>query len=147
HSPDGRLLASAGWDDDHGIRLWDAASGTLVAVLKSHGDPIFSLAFSPDSRRLVSRSDDCSVRGWDTETGAALSAMPCENVVYRGGTQSIVVTPDGRDILTGTIDGLHRWDLATGEELDQVPLPLRDVRVLAVRPEDGLLAATGNGTN
>ena len=57
------------------------------------------------------------------------------------------MTPDGRTILTGTNDGLRRWDLMTGEELGRVPLPLHGVRVLAVRPEDGLLAACGNGPN
>jgi WD40 repeat protein/serine/threonine protein kinase len=147
HSPDGRLLASAGWDADHGIRLWDAASGTLVAILKGHQEAIFSLAFSPDSRRLVSRSVDATLRIWDTDTGAALSVKPCGSVVWRAGTQSIVVTPDGRNVLTGTNDGLRRWELATGAELASVSLPLRDVRVLAVRRQDGLVAASGNGPN
>jgi WD40 repeat protein len=147
HSPDGRLLASAGWDEDRGIRLWDAASGTLLAVLKRHGGAIFSLAFSPDSRRLVSRSADDSLRLWDTETGAALAAMPCDDVWNHGSPQSVAVTADGRTILTGTKDGLRRWDLAKGAELSRVPLPLQDVRILAVRAHDGLLAASGSGPN
>ena len=147
HSPDGRLLASAGWDDDHGIRLWDTASGTLVAVLKGHQKAIFALAFSPDSRRLVSRSSDATIRVWDTQTGAMLVSRPCDDVTLFGAPQSVVVTPDGRTILTGTQDGLRRWDLATGAERGRVPLPLRLVRVLAVRPQDGLLAASGVGPN
>jgi WD40 repeat protein/serine/threonine protein kinase len=147
YSPDGRLLASGGWDKDHGVRLWDAASGTLIAVLKGHQDTIFSLAFSPDSRRLVSRSSDETLRSWDTETGTALAVIPCDMVPRRAGPQSALVTPDGRCIVTGTEGGLRRWDLATGAELDRVPLPLRDVRILAVRPQDGLLAASGDGPN
>jgi WD40 repeat protein len=147
HSPDGRLLASAGWDPDHGIRLWDAATGTLIALLKGHTDAIFSLAFSPDSRRLVSRSDDTTVHIWDTQTGASLAVRQCDHVPNRGCQQNLVITPEGRTILTGTNDGLRRWDLMTGEELSRVPLPLHDVRVLAVRPEDGLLAASGDGPN
>jgi WD40 repeat protein/serine/threonine protein kinase len=147
HSLDGRLLASAGWEPDHGIRLWDAASGALIAILRGHTDVIFSLAFSPDSRRLISRGDDPAVRLWDTETGAALAVMPCDHVHHRGQPQSIVVAPDSTSILTGTTDGLRRWDLATGKEQSRVKLPLVSVRALAVRPKDGLLAASGSGPN
>src|SRR5262249_9564165 len=68
-----------------------------------------------------------------------------DNVPNRGVPQSVVVTPDGQSILTGTNAGLRHWDLGTGMEQAQVPLPLHDVRVLAVRPEDSLVAASGAG--
>jgi WD40 repeat protein len=48
-------------------RRWDAATGEEVARLRGHADPVFSLAFSPDSKTLVSGSGDGTLRLWDTE--------------------------------------------------------------------------------
>jgi WD40 repeat protein len=41
--------------------------------------------------------------------------------------------------------GVRWWDLATARELDRMPLPLTAVRILAMRPDGGLLAAAGLG--
>ncbi len=49
-SPDGTMLASAGWDG--ALRLWDVASGELLATL--HGlARFYSVAFTLDGRMLV----------------------------------------------------------------------------------------------
>jgi WD40 repeat protein len=43
-----------------------------IAVLEGHTDPVTSVAFSPDGKRIVSGSWDNTVCIWDAETGAAL---------------------------------------------------------------------------
>src|SRR5207248_8953987 len=42
-SPDGKLLASAGYDRT--LRIWDAASGALRHTLKDHSDSVYAVAF------------------------------------------------------------------------------------------------------
>jgi WD40 repeat protein len=61
-SPDGSLLASAGGDAT--IRVWDSASGKLLATLSGHTAGVTCLAFRPDGRALASGSLDGTLRIW-----------------------------------------------------------------------------------
>lgn len=50
---------------DSNIRFWSVESGQQIFTLSGHKGRVFSLAFSPDGRRLVSSGDGGSVRVWD----------------------------------------------------------------------------------
>ena len=62
-SHDGKLVA-AGCRDNI-IRIWDVQTGFLVERLRGHGDWVRSVAFTPDSRGLISGSSDNKVKRWD----------------------------------------------------------------------------------
>ncbi len=59
-SPDGRWLVSASFDK--AIKLWDGVKGTFVATFRGHVGPVYQVAWSADSRLVVSGSKDSTLK-------------------------------------------------------------------------------------
>ena len=53
-------------------RLWDGQTGSCLACLREHTQPVYSLAFSPDGSLLASGSFDQALHVWRTSDGACL---------------------------------------------------------------------------
>lgn len=49
--------------------MWDAKLGTCLKVLQGHANEVWSVAWSPEGRTLLSSSTDETIRFWDTDTG------------------------------------------------------------------------------
>ena len=77
------------------------------AILHNHTGQVYSTAISPDGQRLVSSSEDGTLRFWDAYTGRCL-----HTVVVPGGISKTPITysPDGRFVLTTTADTLRLWN-------------------------------------
>jgi WD40 repeat protein len=66
-SPDGRLLATSGWDGQ--IKLWDVScERELGAPLRGQMIGFTELAFSPDGERLAAGGYDGTITLWDVPT-------------------------------------------------------------------------------
>ena len=67
--PESRRLATAG--DDHVGRLWDLATGSVLATPMQHEYPVHGVAFSPTGTLVATAASDRTIRLWDAWTGAA----------------------------------------------------------------------------
>ncbi|ORY25345.1 quinon protein alcohol dehydrogenase-like superfamily [Naematelia encephala] len=65
-SPDGRLVASAGFDN--AVKIWEGRTGKFIASLRGHVAAVYRVAWSADSRMLVSASKDSTLKLWDLRT-------------------------------------------------------------------------------
>lgn len=64
-SPDSRRFAST--HGDQSIRIWDVATGRLLAILRGHRSRIRAVAWSPDSSSLHSSDLEGTVIAWDLD--------------------------------------------------------------------------------
>ncbi|KAJ6609705.1 hypothetical protein B0H10DRAFT_2193761 [Mycena sp. CBHHK59/15] len=54
------------------IRVWDVETGAIVAgPFQGHIDRVSSVAFSPDGLKIVSGSEDRTIRVWNTEESSS----------------------------------------------------------------------------
>ena len=141
-SPDGKLLATG--DKAGTVKLWDLASGRLLAAVEAHKGEVTALDFSPDGRELATCGfDDAVLRDWDAT--AALNLLWGTDTASAG-ISALAFSPDGKTV--AAMIRHHRvdfFDKLTGRQQEgfQVEHGFAEVRSLAFSP-DGKLLATGS---
>lgn len=107
--PERELVATA--SRDHGVRVYDFG-GELLRHLAGHTADVISVAWIGEDR-LISSSDDGTIRRWQTTTGECLDIVSMDGVE----TDTIAVAEDGTIFAgddSGTItviDGASAWRL------------------------------------
>ncbi len=166
-SPDNKRIASA--NRDNSVQVWDAATGshvftwrvrspmkvveevspdytqfTQVVISQDAGRSIRGVAWSPDTTRIASGSDDGLVQVWDSTTGK----ITC---TYRGQTGApvgvVAWSPDGKRIASTSWDGtVHIWDAITGDTIFTCSGSTTHIIVDSVAwSPDGKRLASGSG--
>ncbi len=144
-SPDGRTMLAI---VRRTVRVLDATSGSEICRI-GFDDPTKAFdgaAFSPDGRRIVTRSTRDVVLVWDARTGEPLLEIAgherTRHDPYIGNVSGAQFGVDGAMVVTASADGTVRlWDSATGEERMRLSHP-GPVRLVVLSPDGGRCLAT-----
>jgi len=107
-SSNGRRIASGGKT----IQVWDSITGERLMILRGHTDKVRDVAFSPDSKRIVSGSVDKTVKIWDASTGEELMTL----AGHTGEVYSVAFSRNSKKIVSGS-GTIKIWNAKTGENL------------------------------
>ncbi|MBK9943637.1 MAG: hypothetical protein IPP13_18680 [Kouleothrix sp.] len=116
YSPDETMAFSGGRNDKTGI-LWDLKTGTLIKRFTGHDGRIRRVAFLPDGKRVLTGSEDGTIRLWDIAC-ATPSAQECNTPVrvfvdHAGfEVKAIALRPNHNQFIAASSDKtLKLWDI------------------------------------
>eukprot|EP00659_Diplonema_papillatum_P001303 gene1303-2013_t len=126
-SPDKAFLAAAGHKH---LRLYDISANSQVpaATVEAHTANVTSLEYFKDGKYLISGSEDCFVKIWDTRT------MSCKKkYTVRAPVNTVALHPDQHIIISGDQTGrLCLWGTRNADDCLQELVPGGDVGVRSV---------------
>ncbi len=93
----------------------------LVSRIINATAKVLSVALSPDGRILASLMENGRIQLWDFSTGSPLRPLAGHPVAVR---RSIAFNQNGRQLVSGGLDGIKIWDVQRGIQLKEIPLSL-----------------------
>src|ERR1700686_2288603 len=135
-----------GWKDQAERRAFEAISGhpkNAVAILErrlsGHTNMVWDVAVTPDGQRIVSASNDESVKVWDSASGAVLFTL----TGHESFVCSLSVASNGSQLATGAMDGrIIIWNLFNADCLARLDHGAADAKV-SWKPNASVLISGG----
>ncbi len=139
-SPNGKLLASAGWK----LILWDVASGKKVSTLETSYD---QFAFSPDGQQLATIPNN-EVKLWDIRNPKKvthIATLPFDETHKgKGWACAVGISSDGKWIAVGYSQGtINVWDLKTRQLVKTLETSFYNMDYIKFSPNNKYMVSGG----
>ena len=140
YSSDGKYFATVdGWET---FTLWSGITGKAIRSFTGPNrySDINDLAFSPDSRQVITGTADDTGILWDLDSGEIIHTFE----EHDDEVISVDISNDGRELLTAALDGaINIWDLKTGDLKNSFTASSDDLAD-ALFSKDGKYVVTGS---
>ena len=82
------------------LNAQDVSNFKCLKTLEGHSETVFSVAYSSDGTKIISGSNDETIKIWEANTGECLKTLKGHSDwVY-----SVAYSPDGTKIISGSRD-------------------------------------------
>jgi WD40 repeat protein len=145
-SPDGKLLATAGFDNL--IKLWEWPSGKEVRTLTGHAGPVYCVAFHPNGTTLASGSLDKTIRIWNIADGKLIREIKghtdiVDSIAFNQASR-VASAPGAVLLASGSSDkSIRIWNPEDGKEVKNLGTQPGTVYSVAFSPDGKWLASAG----
>jgi target of rapamycin complex subunit LST8 len=140
-SPDKRFLAAAG---HHSVKLYDIKSTNPNPLLtfEGHTNNVTGVAFHCEGKWMVTSSEDCTVKIWETRSGTIQRSYS-----HKYPVNDVVIHPNQGEIISCDRGGSVRiWDLAENNCSHEL-IPEEEVSVSSVTvASDGSTLCAGSNS-
>jgi WD40 repeat protein/DNA-binding SARP family transcriptional activator/class 3 adenylate cyclase len=121
-SPDGRYVAAG---SEGATRVWDAETATLRHTLLGQTGFVLSVAWSPDSSRLVTGDSDGTAKVWEIGERRVRKLWSLGAQEATSGVTGVAFSADGTRVMTGDsgIAAVKIWDLGPTGDAEWANLP------------------------
>ncbi|MDO4575276.1 MAG: WD40 repeat domain-containing protein [Planctomycetia bacterium] len=133
------LVSTGGYGKYATIRLWDWRRKKILRVLHEHKACVWMADISPDGTRIVSASEDKTLKIWNRATGK------CLNTIFTDAPQfSVQFSSDGQKLISAGMDGVVRvWNATDGKLIQEFSSTGDVLWHTAFSPDGTLVAAVG----